>query len=155
MLDLIMATAPPVLPGAAVPESAQQDVFGLGMPLPALLALIALISAVLTALISGWARKFRTPADDTKDRVVVLDASDRLIQRFEALLKESDARHKKEIDELRAQVDGLEAEVAQMREERSGLVSAIRAVIAIARRYGGHEAAREIQALDLPDTVRV
>jgi hypothetical protein len=135
--------------------TAAEEPLYLGMQLPGFMALVALISAVATALMSGLVRKFRTPTDTRQDRVVVLDASDRLIQRFEKLLKDSDDKHAGEIRELSAEVDELRKEVTVMREERSGLMGAIRSVIAIARKFGGDAAVVEIQQLDMPDSVRV
>jgi hypothetical protein len=138
---------------AAAAESAA-DTF-LGLPLPALLALISLVSVVLGAFVTGWVKKFRTPADNREDRVVVLDASDRLIERFENLLKASDEKHAKELQELTAKVEGLEKEVDVMRRERYTLVSAIVRIAQIARKYGGADAEQEIRQIEVPEGVMV
>lgn len=138
----------------ALVAAAENDTF-LGMPLPALLALISLVSVVLGAFVTGWVKKFRTPADSREDRVVVLDASDRLIERFENLLKASDEKHAKELKELTEKVDGLEREVETMRRERYTLVSAVVRIAQIARKYGGAAAEEEIRQVEVPDGVGV
>lgn len=122
----------------------------LGMPLPLLLAVIALISAVLTAFIGALVKKFRTPADDREDKVVVLDASDRLIQRFQQLLKDSDEKHSKEIAALGVEVGQLREELAEVKTERIGLMAAIRELARMVRRHGGHAAEEELQSIVHP-----
>lgn len=138
---------------AAATEAAEQ--LYLGMPLPALLAVIAILSAVLTALTQALVKKFRTPVDDRQDKIVVLDASDRLIQRFEKALQDSDDRHGKEIATLANELEELKQEVDTMRRERFGLVSALIRLAQIARKYGGIEAEAEIEAVELPKGVNI
>lgn len=133
-----------------VPEAA-----ALGMPLPLLLAVIALISAVLTAVVGALVKKFRTPADDREDRVVVLDASDRLIERFQQLLQDSDEKHSKEIAALGEEVGRLREELNEVKQERVGLLWAIRQLIRIARKYGGADAQSEIDQLELAPAITV
>jgi hypothetical protein len=134
---------------------AESEQLWLGMPLPALLALIAVMSAVMTALVSGLVKKFRTPADTREDRVVVLDASDRLIERFENLLKQSDEKYGREIAELAKEADDLKERVENLRLERFLIVSALIRVAQIARKYGGAAAEAEIQTVELPEGVSI
>ena len=123
--------------------------------MPAALAIIALASAVLTALVTGAVKKFRTPVDDREDKVVVLDASDRLIQRFEKALADSDEKHGKEIKTLADEVEELKLEVEKMRRERFSLISALMKIAQIARKYGGADAAAEIDNIPMPDGVTI
>jgi hypothetical protein len=127
----------------------------LGMPLPLLLAVIALISAVLTAVVGALVKKFRTPADDREDKVVVLDASDRLIQRFQQLLSDSDTKHAADIAALGVEVGQLREELNAVKQERVGLLWGIRQLIRIARKYGGDDAQREIDQLELAPSVTI
>ena len=127
----------------------------LGMPIPLVLSLIALITAVLTAVVGALVKKFRTPADDREDRVVVLDASDRLINRFQELLKDSDEKHAKDIAALGEEVGKLRDELNEVKAERVGLLWGIRQLIRIARKYGGDAAQNEIDQLELSPTVTI
>ena len=127
----------------------------LGMPIPLVLSLIALITAVLTAGVGALVKKFRTPADDREDRVVVLDASDRLINRFQELLKDSDEKHAKDIAALGEEVGKLRDELNEVKAERVGLLWGIRQLIRIARKYGGDAAQNEIDQLELSPTVTI
>lgn len=148
MTELLIALAGDILPGPA-PDT------WLGIPIPVALSMLAVAATVVGALSTALFKKFRSPADDREDKVVVLDASDRLIQRFEALLKASDEKHAKEIKDLSDKVDGLEQDVKTMRRERFTLVTALTRVAAIARKYGGQAAELEIASVELPDDVRV
>lgn len=132
---------------------AAETIMVMGMPLPLALGLVALVSSVLTAVVPAVAKRFRTPVDDREDKVVVLDASDRLIQRFEQLLNDSDAKHGKEIKELNGKLDSLKKELDEVRQDRIGLIWALRQVIAIARRFGGAAAEAEIAQVEMPSGV--
>ncbi|QDG90694.1 hypothetical protein [Pseudarthrobacter sp. NIBRBAC000502770] len=76
----------------------------LPMPLPLLLGLVSLATAVFTAIIAALSKKWRTPADDREDRRIGIEADERLLARFEKLLEERDKR-----------IDGLVAEVKEVR----------------------------------------
>lgn len=139
-----------------VPAADAADaVMVMGMPLPLALALVSLVSVVLTAAVPAMMKKFRTPVDDREDKVVVLDASDRLIQRFEQLLNDSDAKHGKEIKELKGQIEDLGKQVDELKQDRSGLIWALRQVYTIAKKYGGREAERELALVDIPASASV
>lgn len=118
-----------------------------GVPLAVVLPVLTIVGGVIGAAGTQLTKRFRTPEDDRADKVVVLDASDKLIERFQNLLAASDEKHEKEIKELSTKVDGLEKEVEKMRTERFRLLSRLAAVIAIARKYGGHAAEEELRAL--------
>lgn len=135
--------AVPVVPVAVTNEL-------MGIPIPMVLALIALFSAVLTAVVGALVKKFRTPADDREDKVVVLDASDRLIQRFQDLLKNSDEKHAADIAALGLEVSALREELAQVKTERIGLMAAIRELVRLVRRHAGAEAEHELQTIVQP-----
>lgn len=103
------------------------------VPLPLLLSLVALVSAVLVALVSALAKKWRTPADDREDRKVGLEVNESLLERFEKLLEERDKR-----------IDGLVAEIKEVRgiaesavNENRALIDWCYAVVRVVRELGG------------------
>lgn len=124
-----------------------------GMPLPLLMAVLTLGGSVLTVIVTQVVKRFRTPEDDREEKVVLLDASDKLIQRFQQIVSDSDAKHAVDIAKLSGDVKMLREEVDQLKQERMGLVWAVRQLIRIAKKYGGPEAAAEIDALDLSPTM--
>lgn len=105
----------------------------LPMPLPLLLGLVSLATAVLTAIIAALSKKWRTPADDREDRKIGIEADERLLARFEKLLEERDKR-----------IDGLVAEVKEVRAiaEKAAnanriLIDWIYAAVRVVRELGG------------------
>jgi uncharacterized protein YoxC len=121
----------------------------MGMPLPLLLALVALAGPVLTVAVTQWVKKFRTPEDSREETVVVLDASDKLIQRFQQIVADSDKKHAEDIKKLAEEVQALREELDVVKQERMGLRWALQQVIRIARKYGGEAAQAEIDQLDI------
>ncbi|QOP66173.1 membrane protein [Arthrobacter phage DanielleIgnace] len=123
----------------------------LGIPMPVLLALIGIIGGVVGAASTQWAKKIRTPQDDREDKVVVLEASNNLIERFQTLLKESDEKHAKEINELSTKVNALQGDVDSLRKEKFTLATALIAASNIAKKYGGQAAEDELRRIRVPD----
>lgn len=111
----------------------------LPMPLPLLLGLVSLATAVLTAVIAALSKKWRTPADDREDRKIGIEADERLLARFEKLLEERDKR-----------IDGLVAEVREVRAIAEKAANANR--ILIDWIYAAVRVVRELGGIDqLPD----
>lgn len=105
----------------------------LPMPLPLLLGLVSLATAVITAVIAALSKKWRTPADDREDRKIGIEADERLLSRFEKLLEERDKR-----------IDGLVDEVKEVRAIAEKAVSVNRvltdwiyAAVRVVRELGG------------------
>lgn len=126
-----------------------------GIPLPLLLGGVTLLTAVLTAIIGGLVKKFRTPADNREDKVVVLDASEKLIERFQQIVKDSDAKHAADMEALSREVQALRVELHEVKTERVGLYAAIRALVSLCRRHGGATVETEIQTIVAPTGVSV
>lgn len=111
----------------------------LPMPLPLLLGLVSLATAVITAVIAALSKKWRTPADDREDRKIGIEADERLLARFEKLLEERDKR-----------IDGLVAEVKEVRAIAETAANANR--ILIDWIYAAVRVVRELGGIDqLPD----
>ncbi|WP_455833754.1 hypothetical protein [Pseudarthrobacter siccitolerans] len=111
----------------------------LPMPLPLLLGLVGLASAVITAALAALSKKWRTPADDREDRKIGIEADERLLARFEKLLEERDKR-----------IDGLVAEVKEVRAIAEKAANANR--ILIDWIYAAVRVVRELGGIDLlPD----
>ena len=111
----------------------------LPMPLPLLLGLVSLATAVLTAVIAALSKKWRTPADDREDRKIGIEADERLLARFEKLLEERDKR-----------IDGLVAEIKEVRTIAEKAANANR--ILIDWIYAAVRVVRELGGIDqLPD----
>lgn len=108
----------------------------LPMPLPLLLGLVSLATAVLTAVIAALSKKWRTPADDREDRKIGIEADERLLARFEKLLEERDKR-----------IDGLVAEVKEVRAIAEKAANANR--ILIDWIYAAVRVVRELGGIDL------
>ncbi|GAA3405074.1 hypothetical protein [Pseudarthrobacter polychromogenes] len=108
----------------------------LPMPLPLLLGLVGLASAVITAALSALSKKWRTPADDREDRKIGIEADERLLARFEKLLEERDKR-----------IDGLVAEVKEVRAIAEKAANANR--ILIDWIYAAVRVVRELGGIDL------
>lgn len=126
-----------------------------GIPIPLLLAMVTLLTAVLTAVIGGLVKKIRTPADTREEKVVVLDASEKLIERFQQIVKDSDTRHATDMAALSAEVQALRTELHEVKIERVGLYTAIRSLVSLARRHGGSAVEQEIQTIVQPTGVTV
>lgn len=121
----------------------------MGMPLPLLLAVIAVIGPVLTVAVTQLIKKLRTPEDDREEKVVLLDASDKLIQRFQQIVADSDKKHAEDIKKLSDEVQELREQLDLVKQERMGLLWAVRQLIRISRKYGGEAAQAEIDQLEL------
>lgn len=107
----------------------------LPIPLPLLLGLVGLASAVITAAIAALSKRWRTPADDREDRKIGIEADERLLARFEKLLEERDKR-----------IDGLVDEVKEVRALAEKAVNVNRilidwiyAAVRVVRELGGIE----------------
>jgi acyl-CoA reductase-like NAD-dependent aldehyde dehydrogenase len=105
----------------------------LPMPLPLLLGVVGLASAVVTALIAAVSKKWRTPADDREDRKIGIEADELLLSRFTKLLEERDKR-----------IDGLVEEIKEVRniaeaavEDNRNLIDWIYAAVRVVRDLGG------------------
>jgi hypothetical protein len=99
------------------------------IPTPVVLALIALVSGVLGAFITAVSKKWRTPADDATDRKMAIEADEKLLARFEAMLAERDVK----IDALDRRVTELNAVVEGLTRERNVLIDYIYALIRFIR----------------------
>lgn len=106
---------------------------GLPVPLPLLLSGVGLITAVAGALVAGLTKRWRTPADDREDRRVGIEADERLLKRFEDMLKERDGK----IEALGQRIEELDTKVEGYRQERNVLIDFIYALVRIVRELGG------------------
>ena len=120
------------------------------------LAIVGLFGSILGSMLTAFSKKWRTPADAREDKALVLtdkdkvlQAQDRLVERFEKLLKESDdrhskeiaesdARHSKELGDVAAKVTALEGQIKVMQGEKSRFVACIQHLVRVVRKYG-HE----------------
>jgi len=101
----------------------------LPVPLPLLLGIVGLASAVLTAVIAAVSKKWRTPADDREDRKIGIEADELLLGRFTKLLEERDRRIDGLVDEIK-EVRKLAEDTAK---ENRALVDWCYAVVRIVR----------------------
>jgi Txe/YoeB family toxin of Txe-Axe toxin-antitoxin module len=104
----------------------------LPMPLPMILGLFTLAGGIVTAALAAVSKKWRTPADDREDRRFGVEADERLLQRFENMLKERDTK----FAELEQKFDDLKAKVEGYQRERTVLIDFIYAVVRIVRDLG-------------------
>lgn len=105
----------------------------LPLPLPLLLGVLGLLGTIVGALIAARSKRWRTPADDREDRKVGIEADERLLKRFEEMLKERDSK----IDALNKRVDELFSTVQEQAQERTVLVDLVYALIRIIRDLDG------------------
>lgn len=124
-----------------------------GMPLPLLMAVLTVAGSVATVVVTQLIKKFRTPQDVREDKVVVLEASDQLIQRFQQIVKDSDEKHAADIAKLSGEVQTLREELDVVKAERLGLLWAVRQLIRIAKKHGGAAAQLDIDSLELSPTL--
>lgn len=99
------------------------------IPTPVILALIALASGVLGAFITAVSKKWRTPADDLADKRVAIEADEKLLARFEAMLAERDVK----IKALDDAVTALKTTVDELSRERNVLIDFIYVLVRIIR----------------------
>src|SRR5688572_19264769 len=104
----------------------------LPLPLPMILGIFTLVGGVVTAVVAAISKKWRTPADDREDRRFGVEADERLLQRFENMLKERDTK----FAELEQKFDDLKAKVEGYQRERTVLIDFIYAVVRIVRDLG-------------------
>ncbi|MFP3579989.1 hypothetical protein SB659_10450 [Arthrobacter sp. SIMBA_036] len=104
-----------------------------GMPLPLLLGIIGGLITIAGALIAAFSKRWRTPADDREDKKIGIEADDRLLQRFQDVIAESDAK----VGRLEARVARVEEELEELRSERSRLIDWIYAAVKVVRDLGG------------------
>lgn len=104
----------------------------LPLPLPLLLGLAGLVSAVATAIIAALSKRWRTPADDREDRKIGIEADERLLARFEKLLEERDKRLNDITEELK-EVRGIAEKAAHANRI---LIDWIYAAVRIVRELG-------------------
>jgi len=105
----------------------------LPMPLPLLLGVVGLASAVVTAFIAAVSKKWRTPADDREDRKIGIEADELLLGRFTKLLEERDKRIDGLVEEIKAVRQLAEAAV----EDNRNLIDWIYAAVRVVRDLGG------------------
>lgn len=104
----------------------------LPMPLPMFLGVFTLVGGVVTALIAAISKKWRTPADNREDRKIGIEADERLLQRFENMLKERDDK----FAELEQKFEALSAKFEGVQRERTVLIDFIYALVRIIRELG-------------------
>jgi len=104
----------------------------LPLPLPLLLGLVGLVSAVVTAIIAALSKRWRTPADDREDRKIGIEADEKLLARFEKLLEERDKRLNEITEELK-EVRGIAEKAAHANRI---LIDWIYAAVRIVRELG-------------------
>jgi hypothetical protein len=104
----------------------------LPLPLPLLLGLITLAATIAGAILAGFTKKWRTPADDREDRKIGIEADERLLKRFEDMLKERDTK----LEGLEKRLEALNAKVEGYQRERTILVDFIYALVRIIRDMG-------------------
>ena len=107
----------------------------LPMPLPLLLGLVGLASAVITAVIAALSKKWRTPADDREDRKIGIEADERLLARFEKLLEERDKR----LDDMSSELKEVRAIAEKAANANRILIDWIYAAVRVVRELGGIE----------------
>lgn len=105
----------------------------LPMPLPLLLGLVSLATAVLTAIIAAISKKWRTPADDREDRKVGIEADELLLARFTKLLEERDKR----LDAVTEELKEVRAIAEKAANANRILIDWIYAAVRIVRDLGG------------------
>jgi hypothetical protein len=104
----------------------------LPLPLPLLLAVIALLGTIGGALLAALSKRWRTPTDDREDRKIGIEADERLLKRFEDMLKERDDK----LQALENKLESLNAKVEGYQRERTVLVDFIYALVRIVRDLG-------------------
>jgi Txe/YoeB family toxin of Txe-Axe toxin-antitoxin module len=104
----------------------------LPMPLPMILGIFTLVGGIVTAVVTAISKKWRTPADDREDRRFGVEADERLLQRFENMLKERDTK----FTELEQKFEDLKSKVEGYQRERTVLIDFIYAVVRIVRDLG-------------------
>lgn len=109
----------------------------LPLPLPLMLGLFTLAGGIVTAVFAAVSKKWRTPADDREDRKIGIEADERLLKRFEDMLKERDTK----LAGLEQRLEALNAKVEGYQRERTVLIDFIYALVRIIRE---HDAIPEI-----------
>lgn len=104
----------------------------LPLPLPLLLGLIGLVGTIAGALMAAISKKWRTPADDREDRKIGIEADERLLKRFEDMLKERDTK----LTALENRLEELNAKVEGYQRERTILIDFVYALVRIIRERG-------------------
>lgn len=115
----------------------------LPLPLPLILGIFTLGGSLITAGITLWSKRLRTPADEREDRKIGLEADERLLKRFESMLEERD----NQIKELRDDLSRLSSRVEEVVSENRALIDWIYVAVRIVRDLGG---AAGIAQLPLP-----
>jgi hypothetical protein len=103
------------------------------MPLPLMLGLVSLATAVLTAVIAAISKKWRTPADDREDRKIGIEADELLLARFTKLLEERDKR----LDAVTEELKEVRAIAEKAANANRILIDWIYAAVRIVRDLGG------------------
>jgi len=104
----------------------------LPLPLPLLLGLLTLGATIAGALLAGFTKKWRTPADDREDRKIGIEADERLLARFEKMLSERDQK----IDHLEERLTEIAMKVETLLTERNVLIDWIYAAVRVVRDLG-------------------
>jgi Txe/YoeB family toxin of Txe-Axe toxin-antitoxin module len=105
----------------------------LPLPLPLLLAVIALLGTIAGALIAAFSKRWRTPTDDREDRKIGIEADERLLKRFEDMLKERDDK----LESLENKFEKLTKDFEEVKRERTILVDFVYELVRIIRDLGG------------------
>lgn len=101
--------------------------------LPLILGIGGLLVSLVTAGVTLWAKKWRTPADDREDKKIGIEADERLLKRFEDMLAERDTQLK----ELRQEVKDLAKRVDEVVGDNRMLIDWIYAAVRVVRELQG------------------
>lgn len=101
--------------------------------LPLILGIGGLVVSLVTAGVTLWAKKWRTPADDREDKKIGIEADERLLKRFEDMLAERDTQLK----ELREEVKELAKRVDEVVGDNRMLIDWIYAAVRVVRELQG------------------
>ena len=113
--------------------AAEPEPLYFGMPLTLLLGVLGVIGTVAAASFAAFSKRWRTPADDREDKKFGIEADERLLQRFQDVIAESDSK----LAKVEARLDKVEEELDELRSERSRLIDWIYAAIKVVRDLGG------------------
>jgi hypothetical protein len=116
---------------SAVPPAAPEPTYW-GVPISLLIPAVGLVAAVVAAFITAFSKKWRTPTDDREDKKIGIEADERLLSRFEALLEKRDEK----IKDLENRLTEVANKVESLITERNVLIDWIYAAVRVVRELG-------------------